>query len=504
MPEPVDKELYELVKNIVYQQYKKPSAFRSGAVIKEYKKRGGTFRGDKETGDLTRWYKEEWKDIGNKEYPVFRPTKRISKKTPLLVDEIKPSNLKKQIKLKQEIKGMENLPPFEPIEGGRIDLTSFKEGLKKVGRVAKVVAPAVIMPSVGIPIALSQLKKRETGKLPPAVRQFLSDHGNEKITSIEIIRTPVESFLQNILSLVSLGTWKDAVEKAGYDDIFHLALILNGKYMLDKQEVIKIGPPKKTEKTQSLSVPVSKQITFNELLEKTRQKMGDSNFTNYDPKKNNCQDFVLNLLEANEIITNEAREFIKQNAVKIFESTPSFTSKIAKAITDVGAVADRLTEGEGELLKKVQSKEGNGSKPSPHCTKVKIGGKYVMYQNGECYTVMNQTTGRVLAYCTTEEKAKKQIEMLEKMEEQEELEKGFKKDKETIEKLANEAHQKVKEESKKIKRKYISKKQKNKMQSWKQFWAESCKGKKFEKRKAVNDYMREMAKKYKEMKAKAK
>ena len=42
-----------------------------------------------------------------KAYPVLRPTIQISKETPLLVSEIKPSNLIKQI-----IKGKKNIPKF--------------------------------------------------------------------------------------------------------------------------------------------------------------------------------------------------------------------------------------------------------------------------------------------------------------------------------------------------------------------------------------------------------
>jgi len=49
--------------------------------------------------------------VGDGEYPVFRPTIKISSKTPLLPSEI--SNLPKQIKLKQIIKGHSNLPPFK-------------------------------------------------------------------------------------------------------------------------------------------------------------------------------------------------------------------------------------------------------------------------------------------------------------------------------------------------------------------------------------------------------
>jgi len=64
---------------------------------------------------LAQWFKEEWQDVGQQVggYPVYRPTKRVTKKTPLTVGEIDSENLKKQIKLKQKIKGSQNLPPFK-------------------------------------------------------------------------------------------------------------------------------------------------------------------------------------------------------------------------------------------------------------------------------------------------------------------------------------------------------------------------------------------------------
>jgi hypothetical protein len=114
-------DLYEKAKEIVYKQYPKHSAYRSGQLVKKYKEIGGTYSGEKDKDGLTRWFKEEWKDIGNKEYPVFRPTKRITKDTPLTPDEIKPSNLKQQIALKQEIKGDANLPPFKKSGGKLLD-----------------------------------------------------------------------------------------------------------------------------------------------------------------------------------------------------------------------------------------------------------------------------------------------------------------------------------------------------------------------------------------------
>lgn len=117
---PRDIFLYNIAREIVYQRYEKPSAYRSGALVKLYKQLFKNEYGDIEPyiGDndkpLKRWFKEEWKDVANLDYPVYRPTKRINKKTPLTVSEIDPTNLMEQSVLKQTIKGKKNLPPFKP------------------------------------------------------------------------------------------------------------------------------------------------------------------------------------------------------------------------------------------------------------------------------------------------------------------------------------------------------------------------------------------------------
>jgi hypothetical protein len=114
MPTPADKSLYERVKKEADKIYAKPSAYKSGYIVKKYKELGGEYLDDKKTRGLKRWFKERWTDVGNKEYPVYRPTKRISSKTPLTADEIDKDQLKQQIVLKQIIKGDANLPPFLP------------------------------------------------------------------------------------------------------------------------------------------------------------------------------------------------------------------------------------------------------------------------------------------------------------------------------------------------------------------------------------------------------
>lgn len=96
--------------------YKKPSAYKSGYIVRLYKKLGGTYTDDGKKKPLERWYKERWSDVGGKDYPVYRPTVRVTKETPLLASEIDPVDLKKKIKQKQTIKGKSNLSPFKAKE----------------------------------------------------------------------------------------------------------------------------------------------------------------------------------------------------------------------------------------------------------------------------------------------------------------------------------------------------------------------------------------------------
>jgi hypothetical protein len=112
MNQPLNPSLYKEVKLIADILYKKPSAYKSGFIVKEYKRRGGEYSGKKTTEGLTAWYRENWKNIAKNGYPVYRPTKIINKNTPLTVAEIPAARLREQIALKQKIRGSKNLPPF--------------------------------------------------------------------------------------------------------------------------------------------------------------------------------------------------------------------------------------------------------------------------------------------------------------------------------------------------------------------------------------------------------
>lgn len=114
MPTPDNPTLYAKARKLADQVYDRPSAYKSGYIVKKYKELGGTYSNEaKKEKTLTRWFKEEWKDIGGKDYPVYRPTKRANARTPTTASEVDPKHLRKQIFLKQRIRGTANLPKFK-------------------------------------------------------------------------------------------------------------------------------------------------------------------------------------------------------------------------------------------------------------------------------------------------------------------------------------------------------------------------------------------------------
>merc|ERR1711871_1786556 len=107
MPEPVDDKLYEQTKKEVYKQIPKHSAYRSGILVQKYKenfkKKHGNkspYRGKKtDKKGIARWFKEEWVnqrgEIGYKnKNDIYRPSKRITKDTPITHGELTKKEIK--------------------------------------------------------------------------------------------------------------------------------------------------------------------------------------------------------------------------------------------------------------------------------------------------------------------------------------------------------------------------------------------------------------------------
>lgn len=109
MPEPRDKKIYNKTKQYIYKKYPKHSAYRSGLLVQEYKKRFSKKYGKKrdpykgkktEKKGLGRWFREKWVnqrgEVGYRyKSDIYRPSKRVTKKTPKTYKELSKQQIKK-------------------------------------------------------------------------------------------------------------------------------------------------------------------------------------------------------------------------------------------------------------------------------------------------------------------------------------------------------------------------------------------------------------------------
>lgn len=106
---PKDQKLYESVKKTVYTANPVHSAYRSGTLVKKYKEQFKKKYGEKispyvgkkpKTTGLSRWFKEDWKsDTGRYRYTakssVYRPSVRVTAKTPLTFSELSEKRIRR-------------------------------------------------------------------------------------------------------------------------------------------------------------------------------------------------------------------------------------------------------------------------------------------------------------------------------------------------------------------------------------------------------------------------
>ena len=184
---------------------------------------------------------------------------------------------------------------------------------------------------------------------PPKVRDILSKYGNEIIINMVIKRAPLTDKMMNILNIVSLGDFKKKLDESPYDKLFHLQLFVqtenNNIFSIEKNEVINMNINPKTPPNSESSVinPIKQGITINTLLNNTYKYLKNSMFS-YSAKNNNCQDFILGILNANDLGNEENKIFIKQDVDNLFDSN-DYLRKITNTITKIGEKVNILTTG---------------------------------------------------------------------------------------------------------------------------------------------------------------
>lgn len=189
---------------------------------------------------------------------------------------------------------------------------------------------------------------------PPYVKQIINSHGNEIIQSISIKRSPVNDLVTGAMDIFTFGKFGQRYKK-NFDELFHLYIeittTLGTKILIEKNERInmELNPNDRpnTEMIQISNIPSG--ITINQLLQNAKNRMG-SQYFQYDAMNNNCQDYILNILQANGIGNQTDYQWIKQDTDILFKGMPVL-KKVSHGLTELAERGNILFSGGGSITR---------------------------------------------------------------------------------------------------------------------------------------------------------
>ena len=198
----------------------------------------------------------------------------------------------------------------------------------------------------------------------PSIRKLLSKIGFMKIKNIVLYRQPVQLFVKKFLNILSLGSFQNQLQKRGFDEVFHLyARIDLNDYLgnqlsirIEKNHVINISVWNSNDEVKNkmnLLMPNETWnkiggLTLNQFLDNTKKLMGDKYFKYSAFWGNNCQNFILSMLQANYIldINPQAKNFIYQD-IGTLGNEIGIAGTVSQKLTDIASIGDTLIYGKG-------------------------------------------------------------------------------------------------------------------------------------------------------------
>ena len=181
---------------------------------------------------------------------------------------------------------------------------------------------------------------------PPQSRTLFAKYGDRKVlpSSFVACRYPISTneMVKNIANLLG--------RKVPHDDLFHLQILFSvegaPELAIDKNEDMRLRTAKhKRARPEMECIPLQyngPSMTLNEMVDNTMKLMGKEKFFSYSSFLNNCQDFVLNFMKANQLSGDMA--WIKQD---IADLLPKWAKKLADVGTNFKNIQKLVVEGKG-------------------------------------------------------------------------------------------------------------------------------------------------------------
>lgn len=216
----------------------------------------------------------------------------------------------------------------------------FKSARQYVGRAYNTIK--LFTSGKSVISAVKDVARDISTQYPPTVRATLSQYGTQPIVNLKLCKEIVQENTEFLVkALAGKDTWEAAKRNNGFDRFYHLFMIAtldSGQQLhIEKNEIMRVSTnPRPCPDALDLGAPRT-GMSVNQMMERTRQRIGDNAFFTYDPFANNCQSFIGNLLTTLGSYTQPARDFVYQDISGLREELPSYAKTIARGLTDTAA-----------------------------------------------------------------------------------------------------------------------------------------------------------------------
>jgi len=188
------------------------------------------------------------------------------------------------------------------------------------------------------------MDERILNQFPKNARLFIEKYGDSMIdaNSMVIRKNPIQSGVEKVLDFISQGKYSEIKDRYAYDTMYHLRLdfsIEKRNYMTEKTANIQFRNAITNEDDEVLKIS-NPSIKFIDFVMNTIKKM-KSNYFTYDAFTNNCQNYILNVLQSNSLLTSDAKNFIYQPVDDMIKELPSYVKKFASLATKAGSYVDK-------------------------------------------------------------------------------------------------------------------------------------------------------------------
>lgn len=184
-------------------------------------------------------------------------------------------------------------------------------------------------------------------------QKFMDDNNNKKITSVEVGRTPIYSGIEKALNILSLGRFDKTKKKLDYDQIYHQYMIVNfddgTSQKIERNHVVENKKVNNDDKKNVfIEIPVKdRDITVKNLIENS--SINSSDFWKYDPSKSNCQLFVRDIINSNDLLpdVDSSKVLETQESQTLINSIPEPLRNLPLVVTNLASAADKVVYGAG-------------------------------------------------------------------------------------------------------------------------------------------------------------